>query len=119
MAVQRLVEALPGFTVSNQALASLMCSMPIRRDVPQLGLGMILQDVNDEYLLCVQPRCDSVRIEQDAPSLWHRSVLSPSSSLIGKLMPCSKTLSTAMSLPDISSTLIGCAIHHSSQTPRT
>ena len=66
-AVQRLVEALPGFTVSNQALASLMCSMPIRRDVPQLGLGMIVQDANAEYLLCVQPRCDSVRIAQERP----------------------------------------------------
>lgn len=65
--MRRLVDALPGFAPSNRALASLMCSMPIRRDVPHLGLGMIVQDPEDEYLLCVQPRCDSVRIDSQRP----------------------------------------------------
>lgn len=63
-AMGRLVNSLPGFAPSNQALASLMCSMPIRREVPQLDLGMIVQNTVNEYLLCVQPRCDSVRIEE-------------------------------------------------------
>ena len=62
-AMGRLVNSLPGFALSNQALASLMCSMPIRREVPQLDLGMIVQNPEKEYLLCVQPRCDSVRIK--------------------------------------------------------
>ncbi|MXW57433.1 MAG: hypothetical protein F4124_03700 [Acidimicrobiia bacterium] len=62
-AMGRLVNSLPEFASSNRALASLMCSMPIRREVPQLDLGMIVQNQEKEYLLCVQPRCDSVRIE--------------------------------------------------------
>ena len=63
-AMGRLVNSLPEFASSNRALASLMCSMPIRRVVPQLDLGMIVQNQEKEYLLCVQPRCDSVRIEE-------------------------------------------------------
>ncbi|MDE0603517.1 MAG: response regulator receiver domain [bacterium] len=63
-AMGRLVNSLPEFALSNQALASLMCSMPIRREVPQLDLGMIVQNPQKEYLLCVQPRCDSIRIKE-------------------------------------------------------
>ena len=61
-AISRLVKSLPGFSDSNHALAALICSTPIRNEIPQLDLGVVLMDEHDKYLLCVQPRCDSVRI---------------------------------------------------------
>ena len=40
--------------------------------VPQLGLGTIIRNADDEYLLCLQAKCDSVRIDIEESFLFIR-----------------------------------------------
>ncbi len=48
---------------SDNALASLMCSTGFGSEPPRLELGVVVKDPTGNYWLCIQPLCDSVRIQ--------------------------------------------------------
>ena len=62
-AVGDLAEAFGDAKASNEALAVLMSSSSIGETPPRLELGVVLQDGEGRYWLCIQPLCDSVRLD--------------------------------------------------------
>ena len=58
-----LVEAFGVGRKPHEALAVLMCSTPFGDISPRLEAGVVLEN-EEEYWLCVQPLCDSVRISE-------------------------------------------------------
>ena len=60
--VKTLVEAFSDDRESDRAMASLMCAIGIGSQRPRLELGMVVEDQAENYWLCIQPLCDSVRI---------------------------------------------------------
>ena len=61
---KQLIDSLDGAAGSSKALAALMSSVPLRDVAPRLELGVVVRDQSDNYWLCIQPLCDSVRINQ-------------------------------------------------------
>lgn len=49
--------------VANEELAILMSSSSFGETPPRLELGVVLQDEDGNYWLCIQPLCDSVRLD--------------------------------------------------------
>lgn len=48
---------------SSEALAVMMSSSDFGQTPPRLELGVVLRDGSENYWLCIQPLCDSVRVE--------------------------------------------------------
>ncbi len=61
---RKLTASLVGAAGSSKALAALMSSFPLGDVAPRLELGVVVRDQSDRYWLCIQPVCDSVRINQ-------------------------------------------------------
>lgn len=61
-AVGDLVAAI-GDRAENESLAVLMSSSSLGDMPPKLELGVVLQDGDGGYWLCIQPVCDSVRLD--------------------------------------------------------
>ena len=61
--VGALTAAFGNGEASNESLAILMSSSGFGQDPPILELGVVLRDIESNYWLCVQPLCDSVRLE--------------------------------------------------------
>lgn len=49
----------------DNTLASLMCSTGFDSEPPRLELGVVVQDPSENYWLCIQPLCDSVRLQDN------------------------------------------------------
>lgn len=62
-AVADLTEALGDGEASSETLAVMMSSSDFGQNPPRLELGVVLRDDSETYWLCVQPPCDSVRLE--------------------------------------------------------
>ena len=62
-AVGDLAEAVGDAKASNESLAVLMSSSSLGETPPRLELGVVLQDGEGRYWLCIQPLCDSVRLD--------------------------------------------------------
>ena len=62
-AVGDLVAAM-GDASTNESLAVLMSSSSLGETSPRLELGVVLRSANGHYWLCIQPLCDSVRLEE-------------------------------------------------------
>lgn len=62
-AVGDLAEAVGDAGASNESLAVLMSSSSLGDTPPRLELGVVLQDGERRYWLCIQPLCDSVRLD--------------------------------------------------------
>ena len=62
-AVGDLVEAIGGADASNESLAVLMSSSSLGGEPPRLEMGVVLRDGDGHYWLCIQPLCDSVRLD--------------------------------------------------------
>jgi len=62
-AVGDLAESVGSTKASNESLASLMSSTSLGETPPRLELGVVLQDEEGCYWLCMQPLCDSVRLD--------------------------------------------------------
>ena len=58
-----LVNVVGGAKASHESLAVLMSSSSLGETPPRLELGVVLQDGEGEYWLCIQPLCDSVRLD--------------------------------------------------------
>ena len=66
-AVQRAVSDLAvavGDAAANESLAVLMSSTSLGETPPRLELGVVLRSADGHYWLCIQPLCDSVRLEE-------------------------------------------------------
>lgn len=61
--MEPLVGAFGSDRRSDNALASLMCSTGFGSEPPRLELGVVVKDPSENYWLCIQPLCDSVRIQ--------------------------------------------------------
>jgi len=61
---RQLTDSLSDTAGSNKALAALMSSSPLGDVAPRLELGVVVRDESERYWLCIQPVCDSVRINQ-------------------------------------------------------
>ena len=61
---RQLTASLNDAPASNRALAALMSSFPLGDVAPRLELGVVVRDQSGHYWLCIQPVCDSVRINQ-------------------------------------------------------
>ena len=65
-AVEPLVAAVgdpEGVKASNESLAVLMSSSSLGEAPPRLESGIVLKDEDHKYWLCIQPLCDSVRLD--------------------------------------------------------
>ena len=62
-AVGDLTDAVGATKSSNESLAVLMTSSNLGETQPRLELGVVLQDGDGGYWLCIQPLCDSVRLD--------------------------------------------------------
>ena len=62
-AVGDLTDAVGSAKPSNESLAVLMSSSSLGDTPPRLELGVVLQDEDGGYWLCIQPLCDSVRLD--------------------------------------------------------
>ena len=62
-AVGDLTDAVGDAQASNESLAELMGSSSLGATPPRLELGVVLQDEEEGYWLCIQPLCDSVRLD--------------------------------------------------------
>ena len=62
-AVGDLVDAVGDAKASHESLAVLMSSSSLGETRPRLELGVVLQDGEGGYWLCIQPLCDSVRLD--------------------------------------------------------
>ena len=62
-AVGDLTAAVGDTDASNESLAVLMSSISLGETPPRLELGIVLQDGDGSYWLCIQPLCDSVRLD--------------------------------------------------------
>ncbi len=62
-AVGDLTDAVRDADISNESLAVLMSSSSLGETPPRLELGVVLQDREGGYWLCIQPLCDSVRLD--------------------------------------------------------
>ena len=62
-AVGDLVEAIGGADASNESLAVLMSASSLGETPPRLEMGVVLRDGDGHYWLCIQPLCDSVRLD--------------------------------------------------------
>ena len=62
-AVGDLAEAVGDAEASNESLAVLMSSSSLGETPPRLELGVVLQDREGRHWLCIQPLCDSVRLD--------------------------------------------------------
>ena len=62
-AVGDLADAAGGTEASNESLAVLMSSSGLGETPPRLELGIVLQDADGHHWLCIQPLCDSVRLD--------------------------------------------------------
>ena len=58
-----LVNAVGDAKASQESLAVLMSSSGLGETPPRLELGVVLQDGEGKYWLCIQPLCDSVRLD--------------------------------------------------------
>lgn len=61
--VRDLAAAVGDASTSNESLAVLMSSSSLGETPPRLELGVVLQDGEGRYWLCIQPLCDSVRLD--------------------------------------------------------
>lgn len=61
-ALNACVSAFGGGDTQHERFAALMCSRPLGDSPPALELGIVLTH-NEAIYLCIQPLCDSVRIE--------------------------------------------------------
>ncbi len=61
-AVRDLATAV-GNSASNESLAILMTSSSLGGEPPRLEMGVVLRDGDGRYWLCIQPLCDSVRLD--------------------------------------------------------
>ena len=64
---RELTDLLVDAAESNKALAAFMSSSPLGDVAPRLELGVVVRDQSERYWLCIQPVCDSVRINQTGP----------------------------------------------------
>ena len=62
-ALPDLIAVFEDAATSNETLATLMCSSDLGETPPRLELGIVLQDESGDYWLCIQPLCDSVRLQ--------------------------------------------------------
>ena len=62
-AVDDLTAAFGDGVASSEALAVMMSSSDFGQTPPRLELGVVLRDDSGDYWLCIQPLCDSVRVE--------------------------------------------------------
>ena len=61
-AVDDLTAAFGDGETSSETLAAMMGSSDFGQKAPRLELGVVLRDDSGEYWLCIQPLCDSVRL---------------------------------------------------------
>lgn len=62
-AVNDFTAAIGNGVTSSEALAIMMSSSDFGRTPPRLELGVVLRDSSEDYWLCIQPLCDSVRVK--------------------------------------------------------
>ena len=62
-AVDDLTAAFADGVASSGALAVMMSSSDFGRTPPRLELGIVVRDNSENYWLCIQPLCDSVRLK--------------------------------------------------------
>ena len=62
-AVDDLTAAFGDGEASSETLAVMMSSSDFGQKAPRLELGVVLRDESGSYWLCIQPLCDSVRLE--------------------------------------------------------
>ena len=62
-AVDDLTAAFANGVASSETLAVMMSSSDFGQTPPRLELGIVLRDDRGDYWLCIQPLCDSVRLE--------------------------------------------------------
>ena len=62
-AVGDLTAAFGDGATSSEALTVLMSSSDFGETPPRLELGVVLRDESESYWLCIQPLCDSVRLQ--------------------------------------------------------
>ena len=62
-AVDDVTAAFGDGVASSEALAVMMSSSDFGQTSPRLELGVVLRDDSGNYWLCIQPLCDSVRLE--------------------------------------------------------